>query len=188
MAHYKKLVGERVYLSPCSWDDFELYHQWAVDYEVTRLTSGGNFNPQKAASLPDRDYHESCMENPNQFTIVELATERAIGRCHFTSEDKVNRNAKIGITIGEKDKWGMGFGTDAMRLLLDFGFNVRNYHMIYLNVYEYNERGIACYEKCGFIKQGAWRDCTNIGGKWFDCYYMDILASEYFKRKGLTPA
>jgi RimJ/RimL family protein N-acetyltransferase len=186
MPNYTKLTGEKVYLSPVCADDWELYNKWGNDFEVTSNYGGGtHVYPVVTgyANLQER------ARNRNTFTIVDKATDAVIGECGFNDEDIENRYAKIGITIGEKDYWSKGYGQDAMRLLLDFGFNVRGYNSICLNVYEFNKRGIACYEKVGFKQQGVWRDCIKRGEKRYDCIYMDILASEYFadesNRKGL---
>ena len=71
-----------------------------------------------------------------------------------------------------------------MRVLLDFGFTIRGYNNISLNVYDYNQRAIACYEKVGFKKQGVWRECMIRGNMRYDCIHFDMLASEYFNTVG----
>ena len=180
MPHYRKLVGEKVYLSPVAPDDVYAYTRWSNDYEVMRFFGGEQSNTHWE---PDKEAHEKKMKNGNEFSIIDKETDTVIGNVSFIGEDNINRNAKIGITIGEKDYWSKGYGSDTLRLMLDFGFNVRSYNTIYLNVYEFNKRGIACYEKVGFKKQGVWRDCLIIGEKKYDCFYMDILASEYFTQQ-----
>ena len=178
MANYKKLVGDLVYLSPVSTDDWQVYDKWANDDEVSFLTFGGRTDVPQPAAGPES--LEERAKGKSAFTIVDKATDTAIGNCGFNYEDIQNHNAKIGIFIGERDYWSKGYGRDALRLLLDFGFNVRGYNQIHLNVFEYNARAIACYEKLGFKRQGVWRDCAIRGQKRYDCIHMDILASEYF--------
>ena len=180
MPNYKKLVGEKVYLSPVSVDDWELYDKWNNDFEVINNWGGGTHISPAAAgpeSLNGR------AKNKNAFTIVDKANDRVIGNCAFNYEDLENRYATIGITIGEKEYWSKGYGSDALRLMLDFGFNVRGHNSISLNVFEFNKRGIACYEKVGFKRQGVWRDCMIRGEQRYGCIYMDILASEYFAKE-----
>jgi len=175
--NYRKLVGEKVYLSPVSTDDWQAYVNWNADFETMHLVGGGDKIKPPATgpeSLEDR------AKSKSQFSIVDKATDRVIGNCGFNTDDAVNRYAKIGIVIGVKEYWSSGYGTDAIRLLLDFGFNVRGYNNISLNVYEYNKRAIACYEKLGFKVQGKWRECMIRGEKRYDCLHMDLLAEEYF--------
>ncbi|MCL2216999.1 MAG: GNAT family N-acetyltransferase [Defluviitaleaceae bacterium] len=176
--NYRKLVGEKVYLSPVSTRDWQLYDKWAADYETAFLSRGGDDFVRPPAV--DSSSLENRAKNKNTFSIVDKATDNTIGHCGFNFEDIANRYAKIGIIIGEKDYWSNGYGTDAMRLMLDFGFNVRGYNNISLNVYEYNERAIACYEKLGFKLQGTWRERLICGQKRYNCLHFDMLASEYF--------
>jgi RimJ/RimL family protein N-acetyltransferase len=177
--NYRKLVGEKVYLSPVSTEDWREYSKWAEDYETSFLANGGGRVSPPATGPSSL---ENRAKNQNAFTIVDKETDLPIGNCGFNYEDVANRYAKIGITIGEKAYWSKGCGTDAVGLMLDFGFRVRGYNNINLNVYEYNERAIVCYEKLGFKRQGVWRDSLIQGEKRYDCIHMDMLAEEYFER------
>ncbi len=178
MPNYKKLVGEKVYLSPVTTDDWELYAKWHNDDEVEFLSGGGRDEVSPAAT--DATSLENRAKSKHAFTIVEKETNTVIGNCGFNFVDEENRYAKIGITIGEKNYWSKGYGRDALHLMLQFGFCIRGYNNICLNVYEYNTRAIACYEKVGFKRQGVWRETLIRGQKRYNCIHMDILASEYF--------
>ena len=79
-------------------------------------------------------------------------------------------------TIGIK-----GHGTDAIRILIRFIFEQMNINKIKLNVYEFNERAVRCYEKCGFKKEGRLRQEIFRDGKYYDQYIMSILKEEYYK-------
>ena len=92
-----------------------------------------------------------------------------------------NRSAEVGIVIGKKEYWGKGYGTDAMLAILEFAFNHMNLHRVYLEVYDFNVRGIKSYEKCGFKKEGALRDDRYSRGKYHDTIIMGILKEEYEK-------
>ncbi len=92
-----------------------------------------------------------------------------------------NRNAEVGIVIGKKEYWGKGYGTDAMLTILEFAFTHMNLHRVYLEVYDFNTRGIRSYEKCGFKKEGALRDDRYSRGKYHDTIIMGILKEEFEK-------
>lgn len=92
-----------------------------------------------------------------------------------------NRNAEVGIVIGKKEYWGKGYGTDAMLAILEFAFNHMNLHRVYLEVYDFNTRGIKSYEKCGFKKEGALCDDRFSRGKYHDTIIMGILKEEFEK-------
>jgi len=85
----------------------------------------------------------------------------------------------LGIAIGEKAYWNKGYGQDATKLLLDYGFNLLNLNNIMLGVFSFNERAVNCYRKVGFKEIGRRRQARIIGGKKFDVILMDILAEEF---------
>lgn len=113
------------------------------------------------------------------FSIVDLQSDIAIGRCLLFDVNLVDRNAKLGIFIGNKEFLGKGFGSDALRLLLDYGFNLLNLNNIMLGTFSFNERAIQCYKKVGFKEIGRRRQARIIGGVKYDSVFMDILAEEF---------
>jgi len=83
------------------------------------------------------------------------------------------------MVIGEKDYWGRGYGTDAVLVLLRLAFDKVGLHRVHLHVFDFNERAISCYEKCGFRREGMLRDYWFKNGKFRDTLLMSILESEY---------
>jgi ACR3 family arsenite transporter len=71
----------------------------------------------------------------------------------------------VHITIGEKDAWGHGYGTEATQLMLDHGFGTLGLHRIALYVFEFNERAIRAYRRCGFVVEGKSRESIFRGGR-----------------------
>ena len=179
MAHYKRVIGDLVYLSPISLEDIDIFMKWVNDPEMAYFTT---FYTQIISLSSEKETVESLAKGGNTFSIVTQKGNKVIGNCSFFHIDETNRTAEIGIIIGEKDHWGIGYGSDALHLLLKFGFEHRNYNNICLHVYSFNERAIACYEKVGFKRQGICREALIRGDKKYDLIYMDILADEYFKK------
>ena len=68
---------------------------------------------------------------------------------------------------------------EAIRLLLDYGFNVIKLNNIMLKLFSYNTRGYRCYLKCGFKEIGRRRSARLLGGRYYDELFMDILAEEF---------
>ena len=103
--------------------------------------------------------------------------------------DHINRTATLGIFIGNRDYWSKGYGTEAIRLILDFAFNYLNLNNIELALMEFNQRALKCYQKCGFKEIGRRRKCKFINGKYYDSILMDVLAKEfnesYIKNKNI---
>ncbi len=178
MTYYKKLVGEKCYLSPCSLEDAEKWTEWDNDLEVTIPLGPEAYAPISFDRV--REDISKFIKRQNQiFSIVDLKTDKMIGRCLLFDIDQINRKATLGIDIGDKDYWNRGYGQDAVKLLLDYGFNLLNLNNIMLGVFSYNERAINCYRKVGFKEIGRRRKSKFIGGKWFDGVFMDILAEGF---------
>ena len=81
--------------------------------------------------------------------------------------------------MGEPEFWGKGYGSDAMNVILRFGFRQLNLNRVNLNVFEYNPRAIRSYEKVGFQIEGRERQWIAREGKRWDIIYMGILRREW---------
>ena len=178
MAYYKKIVGEKCYLSPCSLEDAEKWAEWFNDLEVTLPLGDEAYVP---FSLPktQESVEQIIKQQDHVFSIVDLETDTCIGRTLLFSIDHLNRQAMFGIFIGEKSYWGKGYGQEATRLTLDYGFNLLNLNSIMLGVMAFNERAVHAYEKAGFKLIGRRRQARIIGNKKVDVFLMDILAEEF---------
>jgi RimJ/RimL family protein N-acetyltransferase len=178
MDHYRKLVGDKCYLSPCASGDAAKWTVWFNDLEVTLPLGDEAYTPAGYTRMED-DLTEIVGRREHIFSIVDSATDELIGRGMLFSFDVLNRTAMLGIVIGEKRYWGQGYGQDAVRLLLDYGFNLLNLNNIMLGVLGFNQRAIGCYEKVGFKLIGRRRQARILAGKAYDLLMMDILAEEF---------
>ncbi len=177
MKYYKKLIGEKCYLSPINIEDADQYSEWLSDIEVG--ISLGCFAMQLSLPKEEKILQQMIERNEYVFGIIDKDTDMIIGNCGLHNVNNVDGRAEFGIFIGDKSYWGKGFGKEATRLILDFGFNILNLHEIYLQVFEYNPAAMKLYEQVGFKKIGAFREAKVIGGRKFDIILMDILAEEY---------
>ena len=104
---------------------------------------------------------------------------RHIGNCGLEGTDPTNRNACFGIFIGEPDARCQGYGTEATKLLLEYGFQELNLHRIYLTVFSFNDRARRSYEKAGFVLEGTRREDYYRHGRYHGTHVMGILKSEW---------
>ena len=187
MPHYQKLSGEKCYLSPPASEDAELWAAWFNDLEVT-LPLGDEAYMPFGLEKAREEVADTIRWQGHIFSIVDLESDRLIGRCLLFSVDPVNRSAKLGIFIGEKSLWGRGYGQEAIRLLLDYAFNLLNLHSVMLGAFAFNERALAAYRKAGFREIGRRREARLVGGRAHDVVLMDILEDEFRARHGSTIA
>ena len=138
----------------------------------------------------EKEWIDKTLKNNDlNFAIVNLEKDELIGNCGFANISYQNRIGTVGIFIGDESNRSNGYGTETLKLLLDYGFNYLNLNNIMLTVKSFNERAIKCYEKVGFKEFGRRRESYFLNGKYYDDVHMDILASEfkesYIKNKNI---
>lgn len=158
-------------------DDVDKYTEWLNDYEITQYLTVApmtiTLHSEKEALLR--------LSQEHNYAIIDIATDKLLGSCGLIDIDKLNRTAEVGIFIGDKNFLGRGYGREALSLLIDYAFTVLNMNNIMLRVYSFNERAIRSYESIGFKVIGKRRKALIRNRKEYDIYFMDILASEYYK-------
>jgi len=169
------VVGERVALGPLRREHLPLLLRWLHDADFQRTTS--QVRPLTLAALEQYFERASQAVDEVHFTIYERPSLRPIGGLNLTHMSA--RSASFSIGIGEPECRGKGLGTEATRLVLDYGFNVLGLHNIMLWVHADNEAGIRAYHRAGFREMGRRREVLEKGGRLVDVVYMDCLATEF---------
>jgi RimJ/RimL family protein N-acetyltransferase len=175
--YFRKMTGKLCYLSPIDVNDAEKFTEWLNDLEVTQNLT---LHPQIISVEGEKGFLERLSKEHN-YSIIDNDTNELVGNCGYVKIDHINQIAEIGIFIGNKKYWNRGYGTEALSLLLDYGFKALNLHNVLLRVYSFNERAIKCYEKTGFKTIGKNREALLRDGKRHDIIFMDILRDEFLK-------
>jgi len=171
------IVGKNIALGPLRHDLIPLYMKWINDFEVVR---GLSILPPLTWESEEAWYESASRSRTSaSFTVYERPILRPLGNCGLFGIDHKNRTAELGIMLGEKDCWGKGYGTEAVSLVLDYGFTGLGLHNIMLTVFSFNERAVRAYNKAGFHLIGRRRQAWRLGGQAYDVIYMDYLASEF---------
>jgi len=158
------------------------FQRWYSDPEVARLARYQD-GPMRSDEI-DRFFQLRALGQESlTMAIHERDTGRLIGSCAFSQVDGENGSAMYHITIGEKDAWGHGFGTEATQLMLDHAFGTLGLHRIALTVFEFNERAIRAYRRCGFVVEGRARESIWRDGRWWDELAMSVLSPEWRARR-----
>ena len=119
-----------------------------------------------------------------EFFIRTLKDDRLIGFVGLWDTSWSHGDAEVGIGIGDREYWGQGYGTDAMRVILRYGFMELNLKRITLGVFAYNARAIRSYEKSGFVHEGRQRKALCRDRSRADIVYMGILREEWLRLNG----
>jgi RimJ/RimL family protein N-acetyltransferase len=173
------IEGKLVNLRALEMTDLERNHRWVNDRDVTRFLS----MRYEMSLMAEENWMRERTRSPLSFSTAAFAIEtkegRHIGNCGLHNASPENRSAELGIMIGEKDCWGQGYGTDAVRALLRFAFEEMNLHRVQLDVFDFNERAQASYRKCGFVEEARKRQDLYQEGAFIDVVVMGVLRSEW---------
>lgn len=174
--YFKKLVGDHIYLSPIHLEDVELYTRWMNDFATTDYIG----RSMKMISLDsEAEFLKILQKEEATFSIVTLEENKVIGIVSLNQIDHIKRTATLGVFIGEPSQREKGFGTEAIRLIVEYGFLYLNLNNIDLSCIEFNQRAYRCYQKCGFQEYGRRRKAEYLNGKYYDVIKMDVLAEEW---------
>jgi diamine N-acetyltransferase len=150
-------------------NDDAVMHYWAEPYSVV--------SREELASR-----YEAGLGGPTgraHWLLITTHDGEAIGRIGYVELDRRNRHAEIALQIGEPGYWGRGYGSDALLAFLGYLFHQLNLHKVWLRVEAFNARAQRAYEKCGFRRDGVFREHTYLGGRYYDSLIMAITEEEY---------
>ena len=148
------LTGKKVRLRPRRLEDAAAQYRWRRDEEVCRLDASV---PTGFAFDEFIDRYSVELEYPGLTCTLAIDTldNQHIGECSLFNFDFLSNTAEFGIVIGEKDFWGGGHGTDAVKILLRDIFATSELNRLVLRTLDWNTRAQRCFEKCGFTVSGS---------------------------------
>lgn len=180
------LVGDNVYLTTLDTANAETARGWLNDPEVNRWLLSGNI-PISAAS--EAEFYAGAERRTADKTgfIFEIHVADSglyIGNCSLDDVDLVHRHAEVGIVIGDVSRQNQGYGRDAIRTLLRFGFDTLGLQSIVISYMAPNDRAAHLYRSIGFKDVGVLRRHTFLSGEWVDEGVLDMLADEWAELRG----
>jgi RimJ/RimL family protein N-acetyltransferase len=173
------IEGNLVNLRAPEMSDLERSSTWVNDREVTRFLA---FRYQMSLAAEEawlRDLASKPTSYERVFLAIETKDGAHIGNTNLFEIRPEDRKAKLGIMLGEKPYWSKGYGSDTLMTLLRFAFEEMNLNRVELDVFDFNERAIASYRKCGFIEEGRRRQALYKGGEYHDVLVMGVLRAEF---------
>ena len=172
------IQGHKIYLRKARESDLDDFYLYLQDSERAYLAGEQReFTREEIAtwikkisgSNSDRIDLMMCLKQTNEF----------LGEVVLNFIDSINRSASIRIGISGAQHRGKGYGSEAIILMLRYGFNILHLHRIELSVYDINPRAIHVYEKIGFRREGLQRDVLYLHGIFHNMITMSILEDEF---------
>jgi len=176
------LRGKRVLLRPFSagfsTEEVARQRKWDRDEEVLRWSGGRRtgLTLVEYRRMLEQRCHDPFSSRQN-FAILNEKGE-LIGRIGCYNASRAEREAELGIVLGEKEFWGQGYGRDAVITFLKHLFREKSLHRVYLATFSHNIRAQRCFESCGFKKSGTSRDFLLDWG-WKEEVLMEVLREDF---------
>lgn len=181
----KKIVkfyeGVKIFLRPVEEEDIELFYFGRNNPDVRETLF--LFFPMTYEQVKNELQSLLTTKDNLTFTIVEKETNIPVGQTSFVRIDYVSRMATFFLAIWDPEHWSKGYGTEATKLMVDYGFEILNLNRIQLHVAVENKNAIRAYEKCGFKIEGTLREAMYHHNKYCDFHLMAILRSEFYELK-----
>jgi RimJ/RimL family protein N-acetyltransferase len=177
------LAGERVRLRGVRDDDLLTLAKWEMDPGRLATLSHRVVPPSEAAAK-ERIAQWSANETDDLGFAIETLDDPPVlvGNIGLWGARPKDRCATLGIALG-REYIGRGYGTDAVRVIVGYGFREMGLHRIQLGVAPFNLAGIRAYQKAGFVEEGRHRESVLHDGRWYDYVLMSILDHEWAARR-----
>jgi len=167
------IAGQKIILGALAPADFAPLYNWLNDVEAARL----DFSYRPIDLATHLQWCQNISNDPSKvvFAIRRCGDPAIIGYVKISNINGVHRSADIGIRIGNESNRNQGFGTEAIRLAVDYCWKYLNLERVSLLVFSANARAIGVYRTVGFKKEGLLRRYCFIDGEWIDAVIMAIF-------------
>jgi RimJ/RimL family protein N-acetyltransferase len=166
-------VGALVRLREKTPDDAERDYGWRCDPELAA------YDAARPLTMKFSNYLAMVTEemkfpttHRRTYAIEDGETGKHIGNVMYYSYDAFRREAEIGITIGDRDYWSHGYGTDTVNTMRQFLFRELRLRKVYLHTLTWNARAQVAFERAGFQR------IRNVSRGGYDFVYMEAYPSE----------
>lgn len=168
-----KISGTKITLRKLKRSDASSIYNNAKNKEISWHTS----LPYPYKLSHAKEFINRCHQNYRNKSAYDFGIEKAgkiIGMISLIKVDFNNRNAEVGYWLGKK-YWRKGITEEALKLIIDFGFNSLNLKRIYARVMHPNIASAKLLEKVGFKLEGKLRKHVFRNNKWMDELYFGLL-------------
>lgn len=171
------LKSEKVYLKAIESEDLNQLREWRNLPEFRK-----HFREYREinSDMQQKWFENTVVDDRNtiMFSIFSSETDELIGCCGLCYINWVHRNADLSLYIGYEQEYidDKGFAEEACKLLINYGFNELNLHKIWTEIYKFDNKKKALYDKLGFQVDGTLREHYFYDGKWWDSLLYSILS------------
>lgn len=179
-----RLVGDRVVLREFTADDLDAVYAIVGDDRVTRSLSFDSRSREQAQAMLTGILARALVDPRVEYYLAVTADERLVGFARLAYSGV--KAAKLGYAVAA-DEWGRGYGADAARTLISYGFKYLDLHRVSAAVGPGNDSSIRLLERLGFGREGRLRDHVFTNGAWRDSLLFSVLEHKWSSATHRTP-
>ncbi len=170
------LKGDKVILRPMRREYLEKYFEFRNDVELELLSSGEAPMPMEFERLQAMfEAHLARPRSEVSWFGIEVQGGKFIGQCLLHNFDYAAHTCELGVTIGDRDYTGRGYGRDVVQLLVKYAFRLLNMQKVWLTTNASNEQAQRAFAAAGFVEEGRLKRHVWLDGRYDDLVYMGIL-------------
>jgi hypothetical protein len=180
MGGLKMILGKKVYLKAVEPENLNQLMEWRNLPEFRK-----HFREYREINtiMQQKWFENNVSDDKNtiMFSVFNVETNELLGCCGLCYINWVHRHADLSVYIGYEHAYidNLGFADDSCRLVLNYGFNELNLHKIWTEIYEFDNKKKALYDKFGFKQDGLLRDNYFYDGRWWDSRIISLLSHEF---------
>ncbi len=179
--YYNKYESERVYLSPMNAEDYKIFTKWINDETLARGV--GNF-AKNITELSEKEWLENiCRKGEHNYSIIRKEDNVLLGTYSLEIKNEVSRRFHVGGFIGEPSERSKGYGTESLKLITKYAFEILNAETVFSGIYGFNEASLKSAKKAGYTVAGKYRNSVYYNGKYHDEYMIEITREDYYNNK-----
>lgn len=175
------LTTPRLRLTPYRPADAETMNRWAADPVLCHFGDDCAAAPETIEQT--RAYIDKVIaeadDSIRRWAVRRSADDQLIGYCMAAFIDRHNRRCRVGLTIGDRDSWGLGYGREALAALVRHCFEDLGLNRIGAEIFAFNERSIRLFERAGFKREGTVRQSVLKDGRYQDELLYGLLRGEW---------
>lgn len=171
--------GNKVILRPIIEEDVPKFFVWMNDPSITMF----NYHSLPLSLEQEKEWFKKQLQQLDKINLAIVDTQKnnLIGSIGIHGIDQRSGFGTTGTIIGDKEYWGLGYGTEAKMLFLHFIFYELNLRKIYSEVMGFNERSIQYSLKCGYVKEAVLPAHYYKNGQYWDKVILAVYREPWEK-------
>ena len=164
------LKGKHIYLRALEPEDLEFIHEIENDESLWEISNTETPYSKYLIKQYLEESHKDIYQVKQLRLVISNYENEALGLIDVFDFDIKNRRAGIGILVRDSSKRNNGYGSEALKLLINYCFTHLNLHQLYCNITESNSASIKLFSNQGFRKVGLKEDWNLVNGSFKNEY------------------